>query len=289
MHAMIRTMVSVMLPVAVAICLAGVAFADDDEPTPLDRELFRVNGMRAGEDTPYDKVEAECQRLLKDYKQPEEHGRIYFTLVHVYVQSGADQPEQLATCVQWAKKATEFPLDPENQQLAYVYWGDALQMLAQKKRIGRSDEGWPAARREAVMPYLRGLKALLKYDLPERPSEPDAVGSVLVDGPPNDPEVQKLVREQKNRMEVLRQTRFQNDMIRYRDMQTGQIAGLYFKQPFGDELDSLDELETLAKDVLQDDKAVARLLAAVKAREQERAKKRTTSEPTTQPAPGGKK
>jgi len=275
-----------ILTVAVLGLAAGAAWADDDEgPSPLRTALYELDQMRDGRNTSYDKVEAGAQRLLKEYTKPEEHGKIYFTLASVYAQSAGNQAEPRAKAIQWCKKALEFPLDIKSQQRMCTYLGDSISVSLP---IANSrGEGWPALRREAVVPYLRGLKALLPYDLPNEPitpPEPPAkIGRMIAD--PADAEHQKRVEEYERQIEALRKIRFTNDLIECREIQTRQIAGLYFKTPASDELVALDELETIARDVLQDDKAVANLIATVKAIEHEREQKRAARAATTRPAP----
>lgn len=225
---------------------------------PLDAYLHQVDAMRAGEDTPFGKVEAECQRLLENYKIPEEQGRIFFMMAHVYAQTGHVRPEQ---SIKWAKKALEYPLDPEDKQLAYVYWGDAIQL----SHRGVRGKQLAVVRREAVVPYLQGLKELLAYELPEGPSEPAIVESFDWSGPQDTPEYKQQLREYQAQVDAASRTRFVNRMLRYRDMQTGQIAYMYSRLPF-----ATNELELLAREILKDNAGVDHLMARVKVRVQKR-------------------
>ncbi len=49
----------------------------------LEEELYEVDRLRAGFDTPFDEVESRCDKLLEKYTKPEERAKIYFELAQV--------------------------------------------------------------------------------------------------------------------------------------------------------------------------------------------------------------
>jgi hypothetical protein len=215
----------------------------------LDRELQKLNGLRKGRETPLAAVDQLGAELLRKYPDPKSQGQIYYQLAHVYAQSGLVQPERT---IDYAKKALEFPLEPAQRLRLHVYWGDARQ-------VANPREPFVAKRREAVRPYLEGLKETLKYELPEKPPELPPVFKFDAE-PQQGPVYDKLVREHRQALAARRRAELQGELIMHRDVLTGQIAGLYSRRPFDP-----DELEQLASSVLDDPAAVARLKKAVEA------------------------
>ena len=166
-------------------------------------------------------------------------------------QSGMRYPEKL---IGYVKEALQCPLDPVKELRLYIYWGDALQIAHR----GARGEELAAARREVVVPYLQGLKKALRYDLPETAPDLPGVGRYQVDGPPE--VLREFADEHAKQVAARKKAEFQRDMIMHRDVLTSQISFLYSRKPL-----ATDELERLATKHLQDDAAVERLMAQVKA------------------------
>jgi hypothetical protein len=112
----------------------------------LQAELFALEQLRKGKDTPLDEVDRRGAGLLQKYTDPKDRGRIYYQLAHIHAQSALRRPDQV---VQYAEKALECPLEPSQRLRLYVYRGDALQM---------GKEPFPKKRKRAVVPYLQGLR-----------------------------------------------------------------------------------------------------------------------------------
>jgi len=198
--------------------------------------------------------------LLERYTKSEEKGKIYYQLAEVYAQSGQLIPNKTS---EFSKKALEYPLDPVKQLQLYVYWGDAIQVAHR----GVHNQELVAARRKAVMPYLQGLKEALKHNLPEVKPDLPSVSRVRYVGPPDSEEYQKIKRRNEEQMAAWRLARFQQDMIQHRVALTGQISYMYSRFPFAS-----NEIKELATQVLEDEKAVERLMSAVNAAVQQRIK-----------------
>lgn len=233
------------------VCVAAGA-------STLEEELGAVDQLRAGRATPFEEVERRCSELLQRYTSPEEQALIYFQLAQVEGQSGVQSPEKLVTYV---KKALQLPLDPVKQLRLYIYWGDAIQIA----HSGVSGGELAAARREAVMPYLQGLKQALMYDLPdERPRLP-SVPMATYAGPTDTEGYEGIRRWRQEQAEARRKAVVQWRMTGLRDILMRQISFMYSRFPF-----ATDELRALATEVVGDEAAVERLVSQVEAEVQKR-------------------
>lgn len=153
-------MLSVRRVILLSSILYLLIFSSVGKAESLEEELFEIDKLRAGFDTPFDEVEKRCNKLLQKYTKPEEQGRIYYELTKVEGQSGLQRP---AKAIEYAKKALEFPQDPWRKVRLYGYWGSAIEVTHR----GTHDEEMAKGRREAVIPYLQGLRQLQQYNLPE--------------------------------------------------------------------------------------------------------------------------
>lgn len=212
----------------------------------LDDELHEVVGPVYEETSSKDKemrlneFEYSCKALLQKYNKPEEQVKIYYQLASTYAQTGLVIPNKT---IEYARKALEYPLEPLKVVLLYIYWGDAIQVAHR----GVHGQELVTARREAVMPYLEGLKETLKYDLPEVKPELPVISVFNYDGPTDTDEYRNMIRKQKEQVEAREKAKFQCDMIQYRDTLIGQINFLYTRFPF-----ATTELEGLLKQTLGD-------------------------------------
>lgn len=224
----------------------------------LEEELYEVDQLRAGFDTPFDEVENRCNELLKEYTEPEEHGKIYYELTKVEGQSGFQRP---AKAIEYAKKALELPQDPWKKVRLYIYWGDTIQIANR----GVHNQKLVAARRKAALPYLYGLKETLQYDIPE--VKPDLPRVDRFQAHPGTMQYQRLMQKHKEQVKAREKARFQRAMIQHRDILTSQTSTMYSRFPFAS-----NEIKELATQVLEDEKAVERLMSAVNAAVQQRIK-----------------
>lgn len=144
--------------------------------------------MRAGFGTPFEEVEKRCNELLKEYTEPEDHGKIYFELVQVEGQSGFQRPDKI---LDYIAKALECPQEPLKKVRLYIYWGDAIQTANR----GVRGQQLLAPRRKAAMAYLNGLKETLQHDLPEVKPDIPLAGFITYAGPPDSEESRKFKLE----------------------------------------------------------------------------------------------
>ena len=221
--------------------LSGVAGAQT-----LDEALSEMDALRAGRETPFVEVETRAQELLEQYTKPHEQGKICWQVADVFAQSGQVRPD---ATIAWVKKALRFPLEPAKRLELYVAWGHAIQV----KHAGVRGEQLAAARREAVVPYLEGLREALAYKLPE--TIPERKIAVLIDDPQATEQELRRLRDQSA---ALRLQVFQERMILLRGILTDAVAFMYSRIPFAPE-----ELRELAIEKLRDKAAVGCLMKAV--------------------------
>ena len=247
-----------------AFLLSGILglllFAQVVDGKTLEEELYEVDKLRAGFNTPFDEVESRCNQLLKKYTKPEEQAKIYFELVQVEGQSGFQRPDKI---LGYITKALECPQEPLKKERLYIYWGDTIQVANR----GVRNQELVTARRKAVMPYLLGLKETLKYDLPEVKPELPGVEKFDFGGFTDTDEYRSMIRKHQEQVEATKKAKFQRGMIQHRDVLTGQVSSMYSRFPWAS-----DEIEELATKILKDKAAVDRLMSAVNEAVQKRVK-----------------
>jgi len=245
-----------------ALCLMAIVLSmvtgTSARAETLKEKLYVLDQMRAFDKTPFDLIENEAAVLLKEYPSPEDQALIYFTLAEIYAQSG-QRMEKIAA---YAEKAVSEGLDPARTMLVYVYWGDSIQLL--QGGVGVRGAALAEARRQAVMPYLLGLKVAIDQGVPDQVQEPPILRKPPTG--PGDPATAEAERRRYAREHAQwRLIRFHKKLAQYREIHINQIAFMYSRLPF-----ATDELESLARDVLKDDAAVDRLMARVQERIQKR-------------------
>jgi len=227
----------------------------------LQEAVTELRSLREGPATRFDQVDATLDRLLKDYTQPADVATLYYHAAQVYSDSGLLQPQKT---IVYAKRALEYAdLDPKMRQRTFTCLGDAMQV----SHRGVTGEALIQARREAVVPYLQGLKELLQYKLPAAPPALPTVQGFDYTGPTNTALYQSLKRQNEEQAKARDAAVFLKEMLLCRDTQTKQICYIYSRFPFDSE-----NLRSLAMEVLQDEIEVDRLMAAVDAAVAKRAK-----------------
>jgi hypothetical protein len=99
--------------------------------------------------------------LLSRYQQPQQRGEIYYYLAHQHAQGGFIFPQK---AIGYARKAIQYPITPNQKMRLYIYRGDVLYVLNDKKPFTEK-------RRESVDSYLQGLKDLKSFQLPDAPPD----------------------------------------------------------------------------------------------------------------------
>lgn len=237
----------IMLLIAVVLATSGMAVAAET----LGQQLYALDQMRAGDETPFEQVEQKARKLLTEFPAPEDQALIYFTVEGVYAQTGQLWPEKTAF---FAAKAIEAGLDPVRRMQAYVYWGDSIQALHR----GVQGAALAEARRKVVVPYLLGLRVAVEEGVPDEAPPLPVPRAHLTGGKDAGFSDEEILRARQHAADWERAQHVRN-VIRYRDILTSQISSVYSKQPF-----ATDEVEAMAREILKEDHAVARLMATVK-------------------------
>jgi RNA polymerase sigma factor (sigma-70 family) len=222
----------------------------------LRKDVYeKLDALRKGTETPFAQLDDLGRTLLAKYSAPTEAGQIYYHLAHLHAQADLAHPERV---IEYARKALAYPLEAWQVSRLFTYWGDAVQ-------VARANEAVTERRKWAALPYLAGLWTVLQHPLPEKAPELPGVGAYDIDDPTSDAG-RLIIKRHEEQMIARRLAEFQRTMVQHRDVLTGQLVALYGRGPAAD-----NELRDLAAELLRDQQAVERLLAAVqKARENKR-------------------
>ena len=104
------------------------------------RLVFRVAGfgrLAAGQQSPFDRGGTLSGELLKKHPDPKDRGNLLQCFAHVYAQSGLFRPR---SAIDYAQKAMQCPLTPQQQIRLYGYWGNRLLMLKPTDSLRRGVE-----------------------------------------------------------------------------------------------------------------------------------------------------
>lgn len=247
-----------MMTAAAVLWLAASAFGANElliELRKAEAAVYETGLSREERAQRLEALETEFKALLEKHEAPEDKALIYAELAYTWAQTGMLRPEKT---IEYSKKALWGQLtDPLARMRLYVYWGDAIQLSRGPVRGKELAE----VRKEAVIPYLTGLKEMLKQDLPEAKPEIPIMTILNDDGPRDSPEHARV--EAQNKAAML--ARWQCDMIDRRETLIGQIVYMYSRSPFATE-----ELQALATDVVGNAKMVDKIVSRVKAKIEER-------------------
>lgn len=241
----------------VFLCLCILSFSRADT---LGRQLYILGGKLEGFETDTKKLEQEYLHLLNQYDDPKDIGRIYAALTDMYCQSGLTDPFSAA---KYAQKALEYPLALPIKIRVHHNWGDALQV----QNSGATGSELAKARREAVRPYLYGIKVALEHEIPDERVGMPGFEVEHYDGPDLE-EHKRIAEENEKHFALLKKAHFINDMVFRRDICVGQTVSLYSKKPF-----ATDELRQIATEILEDTDAVDKLISKVDAAVKKRLQK----------------
>ena len=211
----------------------------------LQNDLYhKLDAVRAGPRAEVGRVDELGQTMLTKYSDPKERGQIYFQLAHVHAQCGLQDPQRV---IEYATKALEHPLDDRQIPRLYLYRGDAVQLAKLTASFGER-------RRAAAIPYLAGLKTVMRFKLPEEvPQQP--IGRLFGGFNPDDEAAQ---REHQRMLAAHKLEKFQTEMIQHRKVLTGQLRALYRQEPR-----DFAELQFLANRVLENSSSVEWLIESV--------------------------
>lgn len=212
-------------------------------------ELKQLSAMRKGRKTDLAKVDQFGAKLLQTYPEPKEQGQIYYNLAHIHAQSGVAKPDRL---IEYAQRALEFPLDPSRRARLFVYSGDAIQVRGQQGQLP-----FTGTRKSAALQYLKGLKEVIGYNLPEQPPDLPSVSRFSIE-PASGPVYEAMKHKHDQQQAALMQARFQGEMIIHRDVLQKQIVSIYTRRPI-----AIDELQNIGTHIIGKGKDLDRLMAMV--------------------------
>ncbi len=109
------------------------------------------------------------------------------------------------------------------------------------------------------MPCLAGLKLILDNQISTDIELLPSVNLYDYDGPQNDPAYQKMIDKHKAELVVYNKVKFQNELIRQREILTQKVIELYSREPYEDE-----ELSQIAEDIIKDRQVVEKIIVDVK-------------------------
>ncbi|MBX3179201.1 MAG: hypothetical protein KF886_17745 [Candidatus Hydrogenedentes bacterium] len=183
--------------------------------------------------------------LSERYNAPEDLGRIYAALADVYCQNGLPDPQ---SAVEYAEAALEYPLEPLMRMEVYMDLGGAMFKL-KRERVEPEDGGPPC---EDIVPYLRALRVALEEEVPDALPEIPRPLSITGFVPESDP-----IHEENERRKAAWQSReTTKKLMDMRQMVERKIFLNYLRPPCENE-----DFRELAEEILQDDRAVGRLMA----------------------------
>jgi hypothetical protein len=241
-----------MIAVALLLSAAGSPgrAGGDDQGQTLRQQLAKLDDLRSNSATPIAALEARGKELLARYHTPEERGRIYFQLAHVYAQS--DIRLHSARVTHYGRLALEHTFDPNLRGTLYSYLGSAAW-------VNPAEPSFAKQRALAAEEFLKGYRETLAFNLPAvAPELPvvEKIGDVLGSGSPEEQAAAKQKHEAQ--MKARREAEFIRDMVGHRDVFVRQLAELYGRPPA-----AAEELRRLATRILGERKAVEGLLVRV--------------------------
>ena len=208
-----------------------------------------------------DEFEVQCKSLLQAHEDPSEQAIICREVLRVYVQTGLLKPQR---AIEYARRTLTVLADPVERLRVYCAWGRAVQT----KWGPVSGRDLAALRKQALQPYLIGLKEAAGFDLPARRPELPLFVVYNSDGPEDSPTNQRIKKLKDEQDKERRRILFQQNMIDQRDVLMAQIVLLYSRFPFATE-----ELLKEATEVLPNPGIADTLVSKVQEQIAERLKK----------------
>lgn len=231
--------------VVAIVCVASGGAATDPNGV-LRKSLMEIRaGGRTIAENPA-ALESRALQLIKDHNTPSEKGMIYATIASVYSDRGfgpGDEGKTRASkTVEYARKALENPLGVLTACRMYGRLTDGLN-AASRGQV--PNDRWPEARREAIVPCLKGLKLALDNKVPkERPTPPPRVPlpNILGGGGRAGEEKRRKYEEY---LTAYRGYRYLDELYEERWALTQQCAGLYSSEPY-----DVEEFRSYAQKIL---------------------------------------
>ena len=153
------------------------AFANLNEEFKQSLQKLRSRSISKGNFKELGALEAQCLNLVKDHNSPPEKSMIYATIALIYSSKGyrlSDEGKaKIAKTIEYGKKATAHSI--ADVLISCKVHGRLSDAIIIKAKQGPKDK-FAEARREAIIPCLKGLKIALDNNAPkERPELPPQI------------------------------------------------------------------------------------------------------------------
>lgn len=236
------------LAVVAGCLLACLCFEVIANAAELDRSLAKIGLKLISQSPDLNALETEYLKLLEMYKLPEEQGKIYYALAHMYAQHGEQYTPKVA---EYCERALKFPLEPIEAIRMYVYWGDALWT---KYRDAPAEE-FVGARLQIASLYLNGFKLVLAHQRTNDAGSPPSVDGYLYLGPRSGPEYDEIVRKHDAQVKARQEWDQQHTVVWDHKVLVEHIVRIYAREPRNEA-----ELRKLAQEILDNPTGLEEIL-----------------------------
>ena len=232
--------------IIIIVCvMTSKGFAVSPWDSPLDINLVRITNQDKGEGTDIQKLEDKCLELLRDHNSPEDKGKIYAKIAFMYSGKGYSSPNdiRISKTLEYCNNALKQPLD--SITTAEMYSRLASAQMAYK--FNGNEKEFAAARHEAIINALKGLKLVLDNNAPKEWKGPPTGTIYHYFGEPNDPYrkiIQKKMEEQ-----IANRKKWDDEQKLYflrKSLIDGCANSYAYKSPH-----DMNELENSARDILK--------------------------------------
>lgn len=231
-------------------------------PRTLPQELYELDNLRAGAQTPWELVEQRVTALLQRFAGRAERGQIYWMAAHVYAQS--DIRGHSIDVIRHAKMALKFEFDPVKRGWLFMYLGNAAEVQDDnpKRFVER--------RTEATLWYLKGLAELQNFPLPVVAPELPVVEKIgdgiefLPDGG-IEPDTGSLIVRHEAQMKARREAEITRDLVHRRETYISRLQELFGRlhQVYDKDSDATERFRQAVATVIKDPKVVEALIESV--------------------------
>lgn len=189
--------------------------------------------------------------LLSKDSSEKDKSEVYAAIATMYANDGMRRPSKI---VKYCEKALRGKTEPLRACQLYIYWGEALERLANDGNsvsVGR--------KRDALVIYLRGLKLVAENQTAQVKQEPPTLGRYRYDGPKDEPRHKAMLKKRSEAAAARQTIMVQNELQDYRRILSDKCVQLYSESS-----NSLEEFENIARGILKDDDLLKELIEAIR-------------------------
>ncbi len=243
----LKIIIKTILLIIVMPCLKTdiVAGVRSDTNELIDNQLAKIKANNKGfQTTDYNALEAQGLELLKVYTSPEQKGKIYAALAHLYTDSGFPPKEKggdahVLKAKYYSQKALEYPLEPIVVCEMYGKLASALIYNLQEK----PKEEFVKIRKEAIVPCLKGLKLALDNNAPDEIKSPPESHRYNIDAPGTESDLIKI--KQQMQMVARKKWELEKNFYIQKVGLEGMCVSMYSKDQ------NIEEFKQLATDIFK--------------------------------------